>query len=577
MRAARRHGVRAAGLFGGGGNGGGTDTAGGLFGGGIFGAEQAPPSMPPAAAAPPPAPPSLPPAIESLPPLPAEAVQAPAEAVAAAPAAPAVDAAATAAAVAAAPVPLDALPSAADAAAPVAAGAAATAAAAAAPAAPAADSAAATVAAVPAAAADAAASLTAAAASGAVDAAAGAADVPPELIKTSGAGIFTPVANALEAMLKALDGGLEALHVPYSYGFAIIILTVAVKVITLPLTKKQIESSTQLQLLQPRVKELQEEYKNDPETLQVETAKLYKRAQVNPLAGCLPVLVTLPVFIGLYRALSAAANEGLLAEGFFWIPSLSGPTAQAIKTGGGVSWLVPFVDGHPPIGWHDALCYLSLPVTLVASQFVSQQILSAGQSQDPSQKQTQAILKFLPLMLGWFSLTVPSGLSLYWITNNILSVGQTVLLKRGVTLPPELDDDPDFGIGNDGSVAGAPKRVAAVPSAPPLPTRREGVGERFKALKAREGGNSSATSAESAPQTARGQKFASLKADTPSTKPRAEDMSGEVVVAEVTELTGNGNGAREAEAGGTGEPVPASTGKSGSSVLRKKKGGKRSR
>jgi len=180
-------------------------------------------------------------------------------------------------------------------------------------------------------------------------------------------------------------------------------------------------------------------------------------------------------------------------------------------------------------------------------------------------------------MLGWFSLTVPSGLSLYWITNNILSVGQTVLLKRGVTLPPELDDDPDFGIGNDGTVAGAPKRVAAMSSPPPLPTKREGAGERFKALKMKEVGDSPATSAESAPQTARGQKFASLKADTPSTKPRVEDMSGEVVVAEVTEVPRSGNGAREAEAGGTAEPVPASTGKSGSSVLRKKKGGKRSR
>ena len=434
------------------------------------------------------------------------------------------------------------------------------------------------VAAAPAAAADAAAAAlsAAAAAPGAADAAAAAADAPPELIKTAGAGIFTPVADLLEAVLKALDGGLEALHVPYSYGFAIILLTVAVKTVTLPLTKKQIESSTQLQLLQPRVKDLQEEYKNDPETLQVETAKLYKRAQVNPLAGCLPVLVTLPVFIGLYRALSAAANEGLLTEGFFWIPSLSGPTSAALKTGGGLSWLAPFVDGAPPVGWHDALCYLSLPVILVASQYASTAILQGNQqSTDPSQQQTQAILKFLPLMLGWFSLNVPSGLALYWVTNNFLSVGQTILLKKNVTLPPELDDDPDFGIGNDGSVAGAPKRVAAVQSPPP-PARREGAGERFKALKAKDAGTS-ASKAAAPPQTARGQKFAALKADTASSKPRADEMSDEVVVAEVTEISAHGNGNAGGEGGEVKEPVPATASKSGASVLRKKKGGKRSR
>ena len=444
---------------------------------------------------------------------------------------------------------------------------------------PAASDVAAPAAAAPAAVADAAAAAlsAAAAAPGAVDAAAAAADAPPELIKTAGAGIFTPVANALEAVLKALDGGLEALHVPYSYGFSIILLTVAVKVVTLPLTKKQIESSTQLQLLQPRVKDLQEEYKNDPETLQVETAKLYKRAQVNPLAGCLPVLVTLPVFIGLYRALSAAANEGLLTEGFFWIPSLSGPTSLALKTGGGLSWLVPFVDGHPPVGWHDALCYLSLPVALVTSQYASQQILSPGQSTDPSQQQTQAILKFLPLMLGWFSLSVPSGLALYWITNNFLSVGQTVLLKKGVSLPPELDDDPDFGTGNDGSVAGAPKRVAAVQS-PTTPLKREGAGERFKALKARDV-SPGTSNAEATPQTSRGQKFAALKEETASSKPRADEMSSEVVVAEVTEIQSHGNGDGKSEGGEDGGEgaEPVATMKSGASVLRKKKGGKRSR
>lgn len=98
----------------------------------------------------------------------------------------------------------------------------------------------------------------------------------------------------------------------------------------------QVESSINMQALQPRMKALQEKYKNDPERLQKETAALYQEAGVNPLSGCLPTLATIPVFIGLYRALLLAADEGLLKDGFFWIPSLAGPTTisarQAVST-----------------------------------------------------------------------------------------------------------------------------------------------------------------------------------------------------------------------------------------------------
>jgi len=258
-----------------------------------------------------------------------------------------------------------------------------------------------------------------------------------EAVTTRQTGPLTPLANTFETILKVLDNGLEAVHVPYSYGFAIILLTVLVKASTFPLTKKQVQSTQAMQVLQPRVKELQDKYKNDQERLQLETARLYKEAGVNPLAGCLPTLVTIPVFIGLYRALSNAADDGLLKEGFFWIPSLSGPTTIAARTAGaGTNWLFPFKDGHPPIGWHDAGAYLVLPVLLIASQFVSQRIMQPpSASQDPAAQQTQAILKFLPLMIGWFSLNVPSGLTLYWITNNVLTTAQSVYLRRTAPAP----------------------------------------------------------------------------------------------------------------------------------------------
>lgn len=173
------------------------------------------------------------------------------------------------------------------------------------------------------------------------------------------------------------------------------------------------------------------------------------------------------MFIGLYRALTNAAQDGLLTEGFFWIPSLGGPVALgADGQGGGLDWLFPFppsigegtaalsrhrsTDRLPsssarlpsisrpltsPLlllatGWGTAGAYLLLPALLIASQYASQKIMQPpNASEDPQQQQVQAILKFLPLMIGWFALNVPSGLTLYWFVNNILTTGQTLFLR----------------------------------------------------------------------------------------------------------------------------------------------------
>nr|BAK01711.1 predicted protein [Hordeum vulgare subsp. vulgare] len=242
---------------------------------------------------------------------------------------------------------------------------------------------------------------------------------------------FAGITGSMETVLKVLKDGLSTLHVPYPYGFAIILLTVLIKGATFPLTKKQVESALAMRSLQPQVKAIQERHAGDQERIQLETAHLYKLSGVDPLAGCLPTLVTIPVWIGLYKALSNVANEGLLTEGFFWIPSLAGPTTIAARESGqGISWIFPFTDGHPPLGWPDTLAYLVLPVLLVISQYVSAQIMQSSQSNDPSQQGAQAAVKFLPLLIGYFALSVPSGLSLYWLTNNVLSSAQQVWLQK---------------------------------------------------------------------------------------------------------------------------------------------------
>ncbi|XP_057782824.1 inner membrane protein PPF-1, chloroplastic isoform X3 [Salvia miltiorrhiza] len=306
----------------------------------------------------------------------------------------------------------------------------------------------------------------------AVDGGAGPSDSAATAAQKSG-GWFGFISDAMEVVLKVLKDGLATVHVPYAYGFAIILLTVFVKVATLPLTKQQVESTLAMQNLQPKIKAIQQRYAGNQERIQLETSRLYKQAGVNPLAGCLPTLATIPVWIGLYQALSNVANEGLLTEGFFWIPSLGGPTTIAARqSGAGISWLFPFVDGHPPLGWHDTAAYLVLPVLLVVSQFVSMEIMKPPQTDDPNQKNTLLVLKFLPLMIGYFSLSVPSGLSIYWFTNNVLSTAQQVWLRKLGGAKPAVAENASGIIS-----AGRAKRSGAQP---------ERTGERFKQLKEEE-------------------------------------------------------------------------------------------
>lgn len=403
------------------------------------------------------------------------------------------------------------------------------------------------------------ASLNAAAASVATSAgdAADAAVAVAVSSSSNNGGWLAPFAKGFEAFLKLLDGGLEAAHVPYSYGFSIILLTFLVKAATYPLTRKQMASTISLQALQPRVKEIQDRYKGRPaEEMQVEVARLYKEAGVNPLAGCLPTLVTLPVWIGLYRALSNAADDGLLSEGWFWIPSLAGPTSIAAqKAGAGSAWLFPLIDGAPPIGWEAAIKYLILPVLLTVSQVVSMRIMSPP-SDDPAQKQTQAILKFLPLMIGWFSLNVPSGLTLYWITNNLLSTAQSMYLKATLATPAGA-------VAPMGSTTYVKDAVIDIDAEDARPSGKELNARRSSKASSSSGetSTSSSTSAISAQSSSsgggsRGAKFRALKAKEAAKKASKQSRGG----------SGGGGGGGDSGGGGATEiqasssPSPVATG-----------------
>jgi len=233
-----------------------------------------------------------------------------------------------------------------------------------------------------------------------------------------------------EFVLTSLHDSLKNMGVQEAWGPSIIGFTIAVKLLTFPLTKVQIESTTKMQAIAPAAKVLQDKYKErDPARLNSELQKLYQDNQVNPLAGCLPAVAQIPLFIGLYRSLLNLANDNVLSESFLFLPSLEGPVRSYTE---GIGWLTEWVDGAPKLGWADTLAYLILPVVLVASQYASSALLTP-KTDDPAQAQSQQILKFLPLMIGWFSLSVPSGLGLYWLTNNVVTTVTTLGIRASVS------------------------------------------------------------------------------------------------------------------------------------------------
>ena len=231
----------------------------------------------------------------------------------------------------------------------------------------------------------------------------------------------------IQSSIVSLHDLLQSLGIQNAYGPSIILFTIFVRIVLSPVTFKQLESTQRTQALQPKVAEIREKY-TDKNLQNQMIALLYQETEVNPLAGCLPALLQIPVFLSLYRSFTnlATGADSKLNEPFLWLPSLTGPVYGARST----DWLTAgWQDNIPSLGWHDTLAFVSIPALLVLAQAISLQILTPP-SDDPAIQKTQRILKYLPLMLGYFALSVPAGLGVYWVTNNLLSTGSTVAIKQ---------------------------------------------------------------------------------------------------------------------------------------------------
>jgi YidC/Oxa1 family membrane protein insertase len=198
-----------------------------------------------------------------------------------------------------------------------------------------------------------------------------------------------------------------------NYGVAIILLTVIVRLFTAPLAAKQMKSMKRMGDLSPKLKALQEKYKDDRQAQSQEMMKLYKEAGVNPLGGCLPMVLQIPVFIGLYYALQSSIDLRQ-APFMLWIDDLSRP--ETLFTIPGVGWPVRV-----------------LPVLMTLSM-VLQQRMTPMTTMDPVQARTMQIV--MPIMFFFMFYGFPAGLVLYWFVSNLLAIAQQVYLNRQMSPQP---------------------------------------------------------------------------------------------------------------------------------------------
>jgi YidC/Oxa1 family membrane protein insertase len=282
-----------------------------------------------------------------------------------------------------------------------------------------------------------------------------------------------------------------------NYGLSIIVLTIAIKVVLLPLGVKQIKSMGAMQSIQPKVKELQKKYKGNKAKIQEETMKLYKDAGVNPLGGCLPLLLQFPILIAMYAVIRAPQlqpvdaggqpaptaqavaykihnshlpidstlfrdvmlhqNLGFLGMNLQCSAAQSGSEAevagsdrQPIKpdttildaNGKALPFDATTGTGGIPCGSRgtDKIPYFALLIVMVGTTFYQQRQMQNASPPGAASSQQQAILKFMPLMFGIFGYTFPSGLTLYWTLSNLWQIGQQyVLLKAGHIGPDAMD------------------------------------------------------------------------------------------------------------------------------------------
>ncbi len=208
--------------------------------------------------------------------------------------------------------------------------------------------------------------------------------IDPRLIDVIEYGFFTFISRPLFTLLQFLHS------LSNNWGWSIVLMTILIRLVLFPLTYKGMVSMNKLKELSPKIKELQAKYKGDKQKLNTHMMELYKKHGANPMGGCLPILLQIPVFFAIYRVLQNAIE----LKGAQWI-----------------LWIDDLAIMDP---------YYILPIAMGVTMFLHQRITPTNFT-DPMQEK---IMKFLPLIFTFFFVTFPAGLTLYWFVNNLFSIAQ---------------------------------------------------------------------------------------------------------------------------------------------------------
>ena len=255
-----------------------------------------------------------------------------------------------------------------------------------------------------------------------------------------------------------------------NYGIAIILLTMLVRAMMFPLGRKQAMTAQKMQALQPHLKAIQEKYKDDKEQLTRETFALYKKYGANPMSGCIPALVQIPIFMGLWQALNTSVP--LRHATFLWINDLAAPDMM-FKFPGNIE--IPFLGE-----WFNLLPFLVIALMIIQTQ------LFAPPATTPEAEQSQKMMKYMMVFMGVMFYKVPSGLGIYFITSSLWALGERLLLPKltHAELKPvdSSDGEEDTRSGNRGgprSGSPSPRGGKNPPAAPNVDGKRSGKFTQF--------------------------------------------------------------------------------------------------
>ena len=243
----------------------------------------------------------------------------------------------------------------------------------------------------------------------------------------SGFGSFWGVGTFFAKLLLSAMNGLHDLT-GFGYGLTIVVITVLIKLMFWPLTAASTRSMKRMQALAPELAELKEKYKDDVQKLTSKQWELYKKNKVNPMSGCLPMVIQMPVFIGFFTMIRSAIE--LRGAHFLWVADLSKPDTL---------FMIQSVTFIPIICTPEGLPFNLLPLLMGGSMLWQSHLTPPSPGMDPAQ---QKMMRWLPAMFILFLYNYSSGLALYWTVNNLLTVMQTKLTKSNIPFTPVVTTGP---------------------------------------------------------------------------------------------------------------------------------------